>query len=59
MYDLRDHKARVEEWVESQPELPDRKEAQRLFPDAPMRIIRAAIQSRKDREANLSLKGNL
>lgn len=51
MAELRDHKFMIERWVEEQPELPDRKEAQRLFPQAPVRLIRAAIQSRRDREA--------
>jgi hypothetical protein len=49
--DLRDHKFMIEKWVAEQPELPDRKEAQRLFPQVPARLIRAAIQSRRDREA--------
>jgi len=59
VYELREHKSQVEEWVESQPEVPDRREAQKLFPGAPVRLIRAAIQSRKDREAKSPPKGNL
>lgn len=51
MADLRDHKFMVEKWIAEHPELPCRKEAQRLFPKVPTRLIRAAIQSRRDREA--------
>ncbi len=57
MLALRDHKIQVEEWVDKQKEIPDRKEVQKLFPEAPVRLIRAAIQSRKDRE--LLQNGNL
>jgi len=59
VYELREHKSQVEDWVESQPEVPDRREVQKLFPGAPVRLIRAAIQSRKDREASFTQKGNL
>ncbi len=51
MTDLREHKFAIEKWVDEQPELPSRKEAQRLFPQVPVKLIRAAIQSRRDREA--------
>jgi hypothetical protein len=40
---------RVEQWIDEQPELPTRKETQRQFPDAPQRVIRAALQSSKDK----------
>lgn len=51
VFDLREHKFMIEKWVAEQPELPDRKEAQRLFPQVPVKLIRSAIQSRRDREA--------
>lgn len=51
VFDLREHKFMIEKWVAEQPELPDRKEAQRLFPQVPIKVIRAAIQSRRDRES--------
>ena len=46
----RDQRKRVEEWVNAQSACPSRKEAQRAFPDIPQKHIRAAIQSRKDRD---------
>ena len=42
----------VEEWVRTQPECPSRKEAQKQFPTVPQKHIRAAIQSRKDKESS-------
>jgi hypothetical protein len=50
VYEVRDHKFAVEAWVNAQPALPSRKEAVAQFPDAPQRVIKAALQSRKDRE---------
>jgi len=50
VYEFRDHKLVVEQWVNAQPALPSRKEAQDKFPDAPQRVVKAALQSRKDRE---------
>lgn len=50
MYEVRDHKFAVEKWVESQPQCPTRKETVAQFPDAPQRVVKAAIQSREDRE---------
>lgn len=50
MYEFRDHKFAVEAWVNTQPTLPSRKEVQDKFPNAPHRVIKAALQSRKDRE---------
>jgi hypothetical protein len=50
VYEVRDQKFAVEKWVESQPQCPTRREAAAQFPDAPQRVIKAAIQSREDRE---------
>lgn len=50
MFDSRSQRHLVEEWVNAQPACPSRKEAQREFPEVPQKHIRAAIQSRKDRE---------
>lgn len=49
MFDSRQRRQEVQEWVDAQPECPTRKEAQRRFPETPLKHIRAAIQSRKDR----------
>lgn len=50
MQDVRDQRFAVEKWVDAQPECPTRKEVVAKFPRAPQRVIRAAIQSREDRE---------
>ena len=50
MNEVRDHKFAVEAWVNAQPALPSRKDAQARFPEAPQRVVKAALQSRKDRE---------
>jgi len=50
VYEVRDQKFAVEKWVESQPTCPTRKEAAAQFPDAPQRVVKAAVQSREDRE---------
>lgn len=50
MYEVRDQKKAVEQWVDSQSMCPTRKEAIAQFPDVPHRIIKSAIQSREDRE---------
>ena len=46
----RDQRKRVEKWVNAQPECPSRKEVKREFPDVDQKHIRAAVQSRKDRD---------
>ncbi len=51
MNEVRDHKFAIEKWVNAQPSLPSRKEVQDKFPEAPHRIIKSVLQSRKDREA--------
>jgi len=48
--EVRDQRIAVERWVESQPKCPSRKQAVEAFPTAPQRLIKAAIQSREDRE---------
>lgn len=50
MNEVRDHKFAVEKWVNAQPALPSRKETVARFPEAPQRVVKAALQSRKDRE---------
>ncbi len=40
----------IEEWVNSQPECPSRKEVQKQFPEIHQKYIKAALQSRSDRE---------
>lgn len=54
MYEVRDYKNAVEAWVNAQPSLPSRKEVAANFPDAPHRVIKSVLQSRKDREARAS-----
>jgi uncharacterized protein (DUF433 family) len=49
MFESRDLKIEVREWVLSQPKCPSRKEVKKVFPEVPLKHIRAAIQSRKDR----------
>lgn len=49
MFDSRNQRQLVQEWVDAQAKCPSRKEAQRHFPNIPLKHIRAAIQSRKDR----------
>lgn len=51
MNEVRDHKFAVEKWVNAQPSMPSRKEVVAQFPDAPHRVIKSVLQSRKDREA--------
>jgi hypothetical protein len=50
-FDKRDNRFAVEKWVNSQPTCPSRKEVQEQFPDVQHRVIKAVLQSRKDREA--------
>lgn len=50
MQDSRDNRFAVERWVNAQPQCPNRKQVVAEFPNVPQRIIRAAIQSREDRE---------
>ena len=50
MFVVRELKKQVEAWVDAQPTCPSRKQAQKQFPKAPQKLIRAVIQSRKDRE---------
>lgn len=50
MWDVRDQRFAVERWVDAQPKCPTRKEVGAIFPRAPQRVIRSAIQSREDRE---------
>ncbi len=49
MFEARDMKIEVRDWVMAQPTCPSRKEVKKVFPDVPLKYIRAAIQSRKDR----------
>jgi uncharacterized protein (DUF433 family) len=46
----RQERKRVETWVNAQETCPSRKEIKRAFPEADLKHIRAALQSRKDRE---------
>ena len=48
--EVREQRFAVERWVNAQPQCPTRKQAVAQFPDAPQRIVRAAVQSRMDRE---------
>jgi hypothetical protein len=48
--ELRDVKFEVEKWVNSRPSVPSRKEVFEKFPHAPQKIVKALLQSRKDRE---------
>jgi len=48
--ELRDVKFQVEKWINSQASLPSRKEVFEKFPSAPQKIVKALLQSRKDRE---------
>lgn len=50
MEEVREQRFAVERWVNAQPQCPTRKQAVAQFPDAPQRIVRAAVQSRMDRE---------
>jgi hypothetical protein len=50
VYEVRDQKFAVEKWVEAQPKCPSRKDAMTKFPEAPQRVVKAAVQSREDRE---------
>ncbi len=50
MFDRREQRNRVQAWVDTQPECPNRKQAKRQFPNVDQKHLRAAIQSRKDRE---------
>jgi len=50
MFDSREQRNQVQAWVDAQPECPTRKQAKRQFPGVDQKHIRAAIQSRKDRE---------
>ena len=49
MFETRDLKNEVREWVLAQPTCPSRKEVKKVFPEVPQKYIRSAIQSRKDR----------
>ena len=44
-------KSVVERWVNEQDPCPSRKQTVRHFPNIPQRIIRSALQARKDRES--------
>ena len=50
MSGVRDWRKQVEKWVDAQPTCPSRKQGQKQFPDVPQKVVRAAVQSRKDRE---------
>lgn len=50
MYESREQRQEVQEWVDAQPECPSRKQVKRQFPKVDQKHIRAAIQSRKDRD---------
>jgi len=50
VYESREQRNQIQEWVDSLPECPTRKQAKKKFPGMDQRHIRAAIQSRKDRE---------
>lgn len=50
MYESRDQRAQVEAWINAQPTCPTRKQTQRQFPDVLQKHVRAALQSRKDRD---------
>lgn len=50
MYESRSQRQAVDRWVNAQDKCPNRKQVKREFPDVDQKHIRAAIQSRKDRE---------
>ncbi len=50
MYESRGQRNRIRDWVNAQPECPSRKQAKKQFPGVEQKHIRAALQSRKDRE---------
>lgn len=50
MYESRDQRQAVAAWVDAQAECPSRKQAKRQFPNVDQKHIRAAIQSRRDRD---------
>jgi hypothetical protein len=50
MFNARNRRKMVVKWVDAQAECPTRKQAKTAMPDAPLKVIRSAIQSRKDRE---------
>lgn len=56
MQDVREYRFTVEQWIDAQPKCPTRKEVVAKFPHAPQRVIRAAIQSREDRERKAESK---
>jgi hypothetical protein len=43
----------IEEWVNSQTECPSRKDVQKQFPEIHQKYVKAAIQSRLDREKRI------
>lgn len=50
MFRKRELRKRIEAWVDDQPTCPSREQTQKKFPGVPKKIVRAAVQSRKDRE---------
>ncbi len=55
MYQSREQRSRVEGWIEAQATTPSRKQTQQQFPAVPQKHIRAALQSRMDRERKAAL----
>lgn len=54
MQDVRGWRKRVEAWVDKQATCPSRKTAAKQFPEVPVKVIRAVLQSREDRERQAS-----
>ncbi len=50
MFDARNQREAIARWVDAQPVCPTRKQVKAAFPDAPLKVIRSLVQSRKDRE---------
>lgn len=50
MFNERNRRAAVEQWVNNQDTCPNRKQVIQAFPNVPQKIIRAVIQSRKDKD---------
>jgi len=51
VFDVSRFRAAIERWIDEQPEFPSRKQTQARFPKAPAKLIRAALQSCRDRQS--------
>lgn len=41
----------IEKWIAQQPTVPSRKQLQATWPNAPMKVIRAVLQSTRDKRS--------